>query len=158
MINNFINLEHGKDCEEKGSENFEFDRREISEKTAPSFSDKTENQIPNLTKGGHFEQHTCIKSTISAEHRSLCIDLKSYVLVMLQKLGAKQTLKIISDSQLQKVFFTEEFYYKCILSSLLENHQRLVTVFISFIYFCLELMFEGLCVWVCPFVGLPENY
>ncbi len=46
---------------------------------------------------------------------------------MLQKLGAQQTLKTISDTNLQKIFFTQEVYYKCILSSQLENHQRLVT-------------------------------
>jgi hypothetical protein len=74
-----------------------------------------------------FEPHTCMKSTVSAGHRSLHIDLKSYALIMLQKLGAQQALKTISDTQLEKVFFMQEFYYKCILSSQLENHQRLVT-------------------------------
>jgi hypothetical protein len=74
-----------------------------------------------------FEPHTCMKSTVSAGHRSLHIDLKSYALIMLQKLGAQQALKTISDTQLEKVFFMQDFYYKCILSSQLENHQWLVT-------------------------------
>ena len=100
-------------------------------KFAASFSDKA-----SLKEDGNSsEQHTCIKSNASAGHRSLYIDIKSYVLIMLQKLGAQQTLRIISDTKLQRIFFTEEFYYKCILSSLLENHERLVTgLFYSYLF------------------------
>ena len=114
------NLEHDKECEEQFSNVIGFDENDKSEQSkikAPAVKENLNN----------FEQHTCLKSTLSAGHRSLHIDLKSYVLIMLQKLGAQQTLKTISDTNLQKIFFTQEVYYKCILSSQLENHQRLVT-------------------------------
>ena len=74
-----------------------------------------------------FEQHTCIKSaTVSAGRSSLNIDIKSYLFVMLQKLGAKETLRVLLDSQFEKNFIVQEFYYRCILCSQLENHQRFV--------------------------------
>ena len=73
------------------------------------------------------EPHTCIKSTATGGHGGLHIDIKSYLLIMLQKLGAQQTLKIILATQLQNVSLTHEFYYKCILSSQTEHHQRCVS-------------------------------
>lgn len=77
-----------------------------------------------------LKQHTCMKSAVSAGHKSLNVDLKSYALIMLQRLGASQTLQIILDSQLQQNVLTKEFYYKCILSSQLQNHQRLVMCYL----------------------------
>ena len=71
------------------------------------------------------DPHTCIKNAISGQ-RTQCIDIKSFSLVLLHKVGPKQALEIISSARLEHVPFTHDFYYKFILSSLLENHQRLV--------------------------------
>lgn len=93
----------------------------------------------------NFGQHTCMKSTATSGHGSLRIDIKSYVLIMLQKIGAQQTVKIILATQLRNVFFTQEFYYKCILSSQAEHHQRCVSgyLFCSVLEnFSIFLMFE----------------
>ena len=103
-------LTHHIECQKKLSEESKFGTPIISEETCYS-----------------FEQHTCMKSTATSGHGSLHIDIKSYVLIMLQKLGAQQTVKIILATHLENVFFTQEFYYKCILSSHAEHHQRYVS-------------------------------
>lgn len=92
--------------------------------------DLNSNKCDKLFAMGNFsscEPHTCMKSTATGGHGGLHIDLKSYLLIMLQKVGAQQTVKIILATHLQNVFFTQEFYYKCILSSQTEHHQRCVS-------------------------------
>ena len=118
-------LTHHIECQKKLSEESKLGTPIISEETCYS-----------------FEQHTCMKSTATSGHGSLHIDIKSYVvlLIMLQKLLAQQTVKIILATHLQNVFFTQEvLYYKCILSS-----QGYIFLVCSRTFQCLRKAFANL--------------
>ena len=133
------NAEYDEQCGQQSPEVQGFDDKL---KSAAPFSDKA-----SLKEDlNSFDQHTCLRSRASAEHRSLFVDLKSYALLMLQRLGAEQTLKTISDTKLRNIFFTQEFYYKCILSSQLENHKRLVLDYLIYIYLRIYLFIQSLCI------------
>lgn len=70
---------------------------------------------------GEIEKHVCIKGTTLASFTDLHGDLKNYLFTMLRLIGPQQALRIVLDTQLQKIFIPEEFYYKCILCFQLQN-------------------------------------
>lgn len=125
-----------------------------SEEQKDSYKIDIQEEKPEIDDEGSFQEcdqrkksptwkvvypHTCIRNVITGQ-RSQNVYMKSFLLVMLQRVGPKQTLDIISRAQLEHTFFTHEFYYKCMLSSLLENHQRLVLFLLDVLLICSDLI------------------